>query len=271
MTTGKASTLAGAAFALRRHWPEYLMEAAGLGLFMVAACLTTVALEHPSSPVRAAFPDELARRAAAGAAMGLTAVALISSPWGQRSGAHMNPGVTLAFWTLGKIDTADALFYALFQFAGGIAGVAAAARLMGGAVGHPSVNYAVTAPGAAGTAVAWVAELALSFGLLLAVLATSNSRAARWTPYIAGALLAVYITAEAPLSGMSINPARTYGSAYVAGQFPSLWIYFTAPPLGMLLAARAYRARRGLAGVYCAKLHHHNRRRCIFRCNYGAL
>ena len=99
----------GATEALRAHWPEYLMEAAALGLFMVSACVFGVLLEDIAAP---------ANRVLAGIAMGLTAVAIISSPWGQRSGAHMNPAVTLTFLSLGKIAPWDALFYAIAQFAG---------------------------------------------------------------------------------------------------------------------------------------------------------
>jgi len=99
------------------------------------------------------------------------------------------------------------------------------------------------------------------------VLIVSNSRRiARLTPWFAGFLVAAYISVEAPLSGMSMNPARTLGSALPAAQWHALWIYFLAPPAAMLLAGRIYRSH-----VFCAKLHHHNDKRCIFRCNYGAL
>ena len=59
--------------ALTRHWPEYLMEAVGLGLFMVSACVVTLLVEHPASPLRAALPAPLLRRGFIGVAMGLTA------------------------------------------------------------------------------------------------------------------------------------------------------------------------------------------------------
>jgi aquaporin Z len=78
-----------------------------------------------------------------------------------------------------------------------------------------------------------------------------------------------YITIEAPISGMSMNPARTLGSAFSAANWMAIWIYFIAPPLGMLLAAELYVRRFGVASVLCAKLHHDNRERCIFRCNYS--
>jgi aquaporin Z len=109
--------------ALRQHWPEYLMEAAGLGIFMVSACLFATLLEHPSSPMRQALTAPLRRRIPMGVAMGLTAIGVIFSPWGKPSGAHINPAITLAFFRLGKIVPWNAFFYVLAQFAGGLAGV----------------------------------------------------------------------------------------------------------------------------------------------------
>jgi aquaporin Z len=106
--------------------------------------------------------------------------------------------------------------------------------------------------------------------MMLVVLFVSNSSAlTRWTPVVAGTMVALYITFEAPISGMSINPARTFGSAFNARIWDSLWVYFTAPPLGMLLAAESYLRLKGARGVLCAKLHHHNHQRCIFKCNFG--
>jgi aquaporin Z len=255
--------------ALRSHWPEYLMEAAGLGGFMISACLFTVLLEYPTSPVRQAIADPLLRRLLIGVAMGLTAVGLIYSPWGQRSGAHLNPAVTLTFLRLGKVRGWDALFYVAAQFVGGAAGVLLVALPLGRALADPSVNYATTLPGVAGPGAAFVAEAVISFGLMLVVLIASNTdRAARLTGLFAGLLVAVYITVEAPLSGMSMNPARTVGSALPAQLWTALWIYFTAPLLGMLLAAQLYLGMKGAGGVICAKLHHQNTQRCIFRCGY---
>jgi glycerol uptake facilitator-like aquaporin len=107
--------------ALRGHWPEYLMEAAGLGLFMLSACAFTVLLYHPVSPVERAVESQVMRRVLMGLAMALTAVAIIYSPWGRRSGAHLNPAVTLTFWRLGKVAGWDAAFYIIAQFVGGLA------------------------------------------------------------------------------------------------------------------------------------------------------
>ena len=203
-----------------------------------------------------------------GLAMGLTAVAIVYSPWGKQSGAHLNPAVTLAFFRLGKIAPWDTLFYVLAQFAGGVIGVAVAVTLLGSVVGHPAVNYVVTAPGAFGPWVALVAEVVISLGLMTTVLVVSNTLSlARFTGLFAGALVALYITAVAPISGMSLNPARTMASAVPAHVWTALWVYFIGPPLGMLLATELYR-RVLAAPVFCAKLHHQNGRRCIFRCAY---
>jgi aquaporin Z len=255
--------------ALKKHWPEYLMEAAELGLFMFLACAFTVLLYHPSSPLAQSVHDGVLRRLMMGIAMGSTAIAIIFSPLGQRSGAHFNPSVTWTFFRLGKVEAWDAAFYTLFQFAGGIAGVVLASLLLGNLVAHQAVNYAVTVPGMTGALAAFVAEIAITFILMTVVLNVSNTkRLSRWTGLFAGALVATYITIESPISGMSMNPARTFGSAFGAHVWTSLWIYFTAPPIGMLLAAEVYqRIKRGRA-IACAKLHHHNNQRCIFKCNF---
>ena len=80
--------------------------------------------------------------------------------------------------------------------------------------------------------------------------------------------MALYITVEAPLSGMSMNPARTFGSALPGHVWTAWWVYFTAPLIGMLLAAEFYARLKGPAAVLCAKLNHHTSKRCIFRCGF---
>jgi aquaporin Z len=254
---------------MHRHYPEYLMEAAGLGLLMIMAAVFTTLLEHPASPMRQAIADPLLRRFLIGVAMGLTAIAIIYSPWGKQSGAHLNPMVTLIFWRLGKVKPRDALFYILFQFGGGLIGLSIAGGILQGALTHPSVNYIVTTPGTSGAGVAFLSELIISFGMMLMVLFVSNSPSrGRYTGLFAGALIAAYITLEAPLSGMSMNPARTLASAIPAQNWTALWVYFTAPLAGMLLVSEVYVRWKGRSAVRCAKLHHQNNKRCIFRCGY---
>src|SRR5215469_16431602 len=133
--------------ALRTHWPEYLMEAAGLGLFMVSAGLFGTLLEYPHSPVHRAIADPFVRRTLMGVAMGLTAVGVIYSPWGKQSGAHINPATTLTFWRLGKVAGWDAVYYAAAQFTGGLAGVLLVAAILGGRCLLPPVAAVATVPG----------------------------------------------------------------------------------------------------------------------------
>src|SRR6516162_3708513 len=223
--------------ALRRHWPEYLIEAAGLGVFMIMAGVCVMLLEHPRSTLAHAIPNADLRRALIGVAMGLTAIAIIYSPWGRQSGAHLNPAVTLTFLRLGKVSPADALFYVLAQFAGGAAGTLLLAALLGGWFTLPPISAVATLPGGPGEVVAFGAEVAIAFVLMSTVLATNASaRLMRWTGLCAGALVAIYIAFEAPLSGMSLNPARSVASAVPSGLWHGIWIYLSAPLFGMLLA-----------------------------------
>ena len=254
--------------ALKGHWPEYLMEAAGLGIFMVSASVFTILLYHPASPALRVLPEEFPRRVLMGLAMGLTAIGIIYSPWGKQSGAHLNPAVTLTFFRLGKVAPWDAVFYVMAQFAGGVAGVALVAAAAGKLLAHPSVNYVATLPGSDGTGAAFLGELIIALTLMSIVLVVSNTqKLARFTGLFAGACVAAFITFEAPISGMSMNPARTFGSAVLSQLWDSLWIYFLAPPLGMLAAAAVYLRLKHAVG--CAKLHHQNKLRCIF-CEYQA-
>ena len=153
------------------------------------------------------------------------------------------------------------------QVLGGISGVLLVAALAGHAFSDPPVSYAATLPGSFGPAAAFAAELVISAILMLTVLSVSAfARLAPFTGLIVGCLVATYITFESPLSGMSMNPARSLASAAPGMQWRHLWIYLTAPLLGMLLAAELRRGRR----TPCAKLHHDTNSRCIFRCDFAA-
>src|SRR5262249_3529461 len=184
------------------HWPEYAIEAVCLGLFMVSAAGFASLLRHPSSPLAstvAALAPASLQRLPMGIAMGLTAATIIYSPLGRRSGAHMNPAVTVAFLRLGKIAAHDAAAYVAAQFVGGVAGIVAATWLLRGLPAHPAINYIATVPGPPGAAAAFAAEAVMSFGMMLMVLSTSNvRRLARFTGALAGVLIAIYISVEDP-------------------------------------------------------------------------
>lgn len=221
---------------------KYFIEAWALGMFMCSACLFAVLLETPGQPLHTWIASPLVRRWLMGVAMGLTAVTLIYSNWGKRSGALMNPAVTLAFWYLGRLDRRDVPWYIAAQFFGGAMAMLLIRLLFFRFVSAPSVDFVQTRPGMAGLAVAFSLEILLAFLLILVVLyASNNARTAPYTGVFAGLLVMVYITVEAPYSGMSINPARTFASALAAGNFQYLWLYFLAPTVGMFSAAAVWK------------------------------
>jgi len=242
------------------------MEFTEMGLYLFFTCTLATLSQHPVSPIRHLLPNDTVRRACFGISVGATIVAIVLTPWGQRSGGHLNPAMTFTFLRLGKMAFWDAIFYGVAQFAGATAGVVIATVLLFGAPGNPTIRYAATLPGIYGIGVAFAAEVVISFVLMLTVLFVSNHNSlSRYTPYFVGALYAIFITLETPLSGMSMNPARTFGSAFRGRYWHALWLYFVAPTLGMLVAAEFFLRMRGGKGPYCAKLHHDNDRRCIFR------
>ena len=170
---------------------------------------------------------------------------------------------------LGKISGGDALAYGGAQFLGSIVGIFVASLGLLRWIADPTVNYVATAPGPTGDIVAFAAEATISFVLMLVVLSVSNQhRLSPFTGAVVAVLVATFITFEAPLSGMSMNPARTLGPDVIAGIWRGLWIYFAAPPLGMLLAAEIFLRVRGHLAVRCAKLHH-DHGPCIFNCSYS--
>jgi aquaporin Z len=240
--------------ATRIHWQEYLIEALGLGIFMIVAGVVVTSLESSILSVPSLISEPFLRRVLIGLAMGITAIALIYSPWGKRSGAHFNPAVTLTFFRLGKLSAFDAFCYILAQFLGGLTGIALVATIFKTFFTAPPVNYIVTVPSKSWF-LALIVELSMAFALMLMVLFVSNhQKLAKFTGLLAGTLVANYIIFAAPISGMSINPARSFASAFPAHIWTAFWIYYFAPPLGMLLAAQVYLKYPQRPQVICGKL-----------------
>ena len=228
--------------ALRQHWPRYLMEGAQLGLFMIVTLYLTLALEHPASPIRRRIASSVLRRIIMGACIGSTVIVLIYSDWGRQSGAQFNPAVTLAMFSLDRIEPWDAVFYVLSQFVGGWLGLTLASLPVRTLAAHRDVNFVVTPPGPQGKGPAFLAEFLISFLILFSLLQVMHRP--EWKHLIgvvAGLHLWAFIALEAPYSGMSLNPARTMASAIAARNFQALWIYFLAPPMAMLFAAQLCR------------------------------
>jgi aquaporin Z len=257
------------ALAFKRNWRLYVYESVELATFMIAACFATVWLFNPAYPILHLLPSSALRRLLMGIAMGTTAVLIIQSPFGRRSGAHFNPAITFTYFRLGKIGTWDAVFYVIFQFLGGVYGVGLSAICLGKSLAAPSVEYALTIPGRYGTLAAFFAELFMAALLMAVVLWFSNRPAfSQYTSYLVGILITFYILIFAPVSGFSINPARTVGSAVFAGVWTAGWLYFVAPVLGMMGAAEVHLRMYGIKSILCAKLYPDPDYPCSFRCHY---
>ena len=222
------------------------MEAWGLATFMAGASLLPMLLEYPGSPVHQAVPALHQRLIVLGTGMGLVVAGIVYSPWGKRSGAHINPSVTWAFYRFGKIGFWDAVFYTAAQFAGAVLTIQVMRLLLGAPYRHPKINFAMTMVGTPGAAVAFGAEFAMSFLLMIVLLFMVNRKALeKWAGAVVAALITLYLIFETPLSGMSLNPARTFGSAVAAHEWKAMWVYVSGPVLGTLLAERVYRHWQG--------------------------
>jgi aquaporin Z len=224
---------------------KYRDEALGLGLFMISAGFFDALVQYPGLPFRHLISSSLLRRFLVGLAMGLTALYIFTSKFGKQSGAYINPAVTIVRYRLGDIRLRDAFFYILFQLIGGSLGLYLVVLFFPAWMRDPEINYIVTEPGPSGIVTAFVLEMLISFILIVVVLFMSlRKKWDRYTAYVVSALIVLFITVESPYSGMSMNPARTFASAIVAGEWNSFWLYCSAPLLGMLAGEYLYRSAR---------------------------
>jgi len=249
--------------ALRRHWPEYAIEAGFLAAFLL--CAGVASAWAGSGDGSAA--ELVVRRLVAGVTMGLVLIAMIYSSWGRRSGTHLNPAITLAYVRLGKIGRWDALFYLLAQLAGALAAVW---LLRSGSLlpGVPqSLLSASTAPRNEWTS--YLTEFVLSaLGMLLILFTSNHASWFRWTGLVYALLAMLVVACAAPLAGFGMNVARLL-AVDLSGDAAALqWLNLLPPLLGMQLAVEAYRLLTGRQQVLCAKLAHNTHGRCIFRCQH---
>jgi aquaporin Z len=252
---------------MRRNLPAYFSEFAGTAMMLFIGVSAVAFMWGPGSPVPVVSNGAL-RRLLTGIMFAGGATAVVYSPLGQISGGHINPAVTLAFWRLGKVPTRDAVMYIVMQFLGAFAGAYAAGLAWGPLT--TGVQYAATIPGAGYSRTgALAAETAITFLLVFLILVCVNKpRIAAKTGLLAGSLVALLVMIEAPVTGSSLNPARTLGPAILASKYTALWVYFVGPIAGALLAAAAFSGQWGKTTV-CAKLYHTEKYPCPFdSCDY---
>lgn len=240
----------------RLHPRLYAAEALGTALLVFVGLSCVIAWFAPGSVLVAWVPSPALRRALAGACFGTVGACIAVSPLGRCSGAHINPAVSLAFFLEGRLSWRDLAGYVLAQMAGAVPGAALLALW-----GHASaqMNYGITVVGPDGSLpAAFGGELFATVALVWAIFITAaHERSRAFTPWTIPPLFAWLVWWEAPLSGASANPARSFGPALIAGQWPHFWIYLAAPTLGALLAIGVLRLEWiGRHRVPVAKLFH---------------
>ena len=237
-------------------YPVLLAEAAGTGLLLLAGLSCVILDFGAGSPVSNWIPDPGLRRLITGFLFGSSGGLIAISPLGKLSGAHLNPVVTFAFWAQGKLQTHMMAGYILVQFAG--AAIGSLPLLLWGQMGN-SVDFGATVPGAGySTWVVLGGEILTTGAMILGLFFfLSHPGLRHFTPLLFPFLYAVMVFLEAPISGTSTNPARSFGPSLVAGVWQGWWIYWLGPLLGTLLALALIRSNwLGVLEVEVAKLYH---------------
>ncbi len=238
------------------HFTEWGCEFVGTAFQLFLGFSIVALMEVPGGPGVSLIPSDDARLALIGVAFGVLAAIVALSPIGRRSGAHLNPAVTLGFYVRRNTHGHDLLGYSLAQSLGALVAAVGFAAAWGSWARQ--VGNARTAPATGINDWAAVGiEAAITFGLLMTIfLMVSSSVTARWTPAVVTAALSGLIWAGAPRTGASMNPARTLGPDIAAGNFSALWVYVVGPLAGAALAAGVFTLVARERTTLTAKLFH---------------
>ncbi|PSB03137.1 MIP/aquaporin family protein [Merismopedia glauca] len=250
----------------RLHWAEYIAEVIGTTLVVFVGLSTAVFNFAEGLPMEQLIPDRGLRLLMTGVVFAGSGSLVAISPLGKLSGAHINPAVSLAFWIQGKMSEIDFLGYIIAQFCGGIVGAFLLVTVWGKYAA--SVNNGMTLPGTDYSLLfVFSAEIYMTFLLVLSIsIFLSSSRLMQWTPLMTWLLMATMVWLGSPISGTSVNPARSFGPALVTWFWQDQWIYYIGPILGSLMAVMAFRLlSMGKRSVLTGKLFHVPHYRCIFQ------
>lgn len=168
--------------------------------------------------------------------------------YGHLSGTHINPAVTLGIWVAGKIEAKRAISHIVFQIAGGILAALLLSWMLGGTetgLGATHLAHGLTAGKATINVtplIGVVLEAILTFFLVNTVMnAAVSGKAGDLAGVAIGLTLVFCILMGGPLTGASLNPARSIGPALITGDLSDLWVYLVGPPLGGIAAGLLYK------------------------------
>jgi aquaporin Z len=240
----------------KRHsipWRPLASELIGTAMLVLVGLSLVIFMFGAGSPMPGLLPNEALRRLITGFLFGTTGALIALSPVGKISGAHINPIVTLAFRLFRKLDSRTVVAYIVAQLAG--AALGCLPLLAWGSMGR-SVAFGATLPGE-GYAIRTVllGEVVTTFAMVAGLTVFLGFRRIRpFTPALFPPLYAIMVCVEAPISGTSTNPARSFGPAIISGQWQAGWVYWAGPLIGSLAACLACSclAKR----IEVAKLYH---------------
>jgi aquaporin Z len=242
------------------HPRMYASELVGTALLVFIGLSIVIALWGHGGPLASLPISSDLRRLLNGFLFGSVGAAIAYSPIGVMSGAHINPAMTFAFWLEGKLRWRDASCYIVAQLVG--AGFGAAALLVWGSVGA-SDQWGASLPDS--VVPLWLpiaGETVCTFLLVLLIFVFAAHKATQpFTPLVNPPLFAVLTWLEAPLSGASANPARSFGPELIAWFWPGWWVYWIGPCLGAglavaVLSVQLFRHLRPLEARLCHFGHH---------------
>ena len=248
------------------HWQEYLAELLGTA-FLIFVGLSAVTFDFGKGlPMEHLIPNHSFRLLITGLIFAGSGSLVAISPLGKLSGAHINPAVSLAFWAKGKMELRDLGGYIVGQFVGAFIGAAFLVLVWGDYAA--SVDNGMTLPGKDYSL--WdvfLVEMGMTFLLVFSIfIFVSSHRLMSWTPLMTWLLIAIMVWWGAPVSGTSINPARSIGPAVVSWSWQAQWLYCIAPLLGAMLAVVVYHFLSiNRCQILTGKLFHVPHYRCIFK------
>jgi len=223
-------------------WRIFFFEMLGTGLLLLIGLSLVILMFGTGSPLAELIPGIKLRQAITGFLFGGTGAAIALSAIGKESGAHINPVVTMAFWLFNKIDSRKVLVYVMAQLTGAVIGCLP--LLLWARLGR-SISFGTTAPGAGYSFQdAFLGEMITTFTMVSLLIIFLGFREIRpYTPYLFPFLYAMMVPLEADISGISTNPARSFGPAVISGQWTGWWIYWAGPISGAMLAC-----------IFCSRL-----------------